>query len=81
MDKIAVGPEAAGSIELGAPTEHNLAQVAKAKGKDMNDLRVLLLDRPRNMQIIDEIRRAGARISLIRDGDVAGFEMERWVAS
>ena len=72
MDKIAVGPEAAGSIDLEAPVEHNLKQVAKAKRKDVNDLRVLILDRPRNEKYINDVRAAGARISLIRDGDVAG---------
>lgn len=71
MDKIAVGPEAAGTIDLNAPVAHNLAQVAKANGKEMNDLRVLILDRPRNERYIDEAREAGARISLFRDGDVA----------
>lgn len=72
MDKIAVGPEAAGSIDLEAPVAHNLKQVAKANGKDMNDLRVLMLDRPRNQPYIEQARQAGARISLFRDGDVAG---------
>lgn len=72
MDKIAVGPEAAGTIDLDAPVAHNLGQVAKANGKEMNDLRVLILDRPRNQRYIDEARQAGARISLFRDGDVAG---------
>jgi fructose-1,6-bisphosphatase II len=72
MDKIAVGPEAAGVIELEAPVDHNLRQVAKAKRKDVNDLRVLILDRPRNQGYIDGVRQAGARISLIGDGDVAG---------
>lgn len=72
MDKIAVGPEAAGQVELDAPVEHNLRRVAKAKDKDVNDLRVVILDRPRNQRYVDEVRAAGARISLIRDGDVAG---------
>lgn len=72
MDKIAVGPEAAGLIDLDAPVEHNLRQVAKAKGKDVNDLTVVLLDRPRNESHIQAARAAGARIRLIRDGDVAG---------
>jgi fructose-1,6-bisphosphatase II len=72
MDKIAVGPEAAGSIDLEAPASHNLARVAKANGKEMNDLRVLILDRPRNQPHIEAAREAGARISLFRDGDVAG---------
>jgi fructose-1,6-bisphosphatase II len=72
MDKIAVGPEAAGVVDLEAPIEHNLRQVAKAKRKDVNDLRVVILDRARNQQYIDGVRQAGARISLIGDGDVAG---------
>ncbi len=71
MDKIAVGPEAAGAIDLDAPLEHNLQQVAKANGKDMADLRCLILDRPRNQGYIDAARVAGARISVLRDGDVA----------
>lgn len=71
MDKIAVGPEAAGTIELEAPTKHNLEQVAKANGKEMADLRVLILDRARNQHYIDAAREAGARISIFRDGDVA----------
>lgn len=71
MDKIAVGPEAAGAIDLEAPVGHNLQQVAKANGKAMNDLRVLVLDRPRNQHYVDAARTAGARISLFRDGDVA----------
>lgn len=72
MDKIAVGPEAAGSIDLEAPVSENLRNIAKAKEKDVNDLRVLMLDRDRNQRYIDEVRAEGARISLIRDGDVAG---------
>ncbi len=72
MDKIAVGPEAAGSIDLEAPIEHNLNQVCKASGKKPEDLRVLVLDRPRNQRHIDAAREAGARISIFRDGDVAG---------
>lgn len=72
MDKIAVGPEAAGSVDLEAPVAENLAKVAKANGKEMNDLRVLILDRPRNQPYIDAAREVGARISLFRDGDVAG---------
>ncbi len=71
MDKIAVGPEAAGAIDLDAPVEHNLQQVAKANGKSIGELRALILDRPRNQHYIDAVRRAGARISLFRDGDVA----------
>lgn len=72
MDKIAVGPEAAGMIDLDAPVERNLRRVAKAKGDRVNDLTVIILDRPRNTGLIDEVRTAGARIRLIRDGDVSG---------
>lgn len=72
MDKIAVGPEAAGSIDLDAPVEHNLQQIAKANGKAIGDLRALILDRSRNQHYIEDVRQAGARISLLRDGDVAG---------
>lgn len=70
MDKIAVGPEAKGTVDLDAPVSHNLSQVAKARGKDVNDLTVIILDRPRNAVIIEAVRVAGARIRLIRDGDV-----------
>ncbi|GGA64128.1 class II fructose-bisphosphatase [Ornithinibacillus halotolerans] len=71
MRKIAVGPEAVGKIDINAPTIDNLKAVAKAKNKDVEDLVVILLDRPRHHQIIEEIREAGARIRLIQDGDVA----------
>lgn len=71
MDKLAVGPEAAGMIDLEAPVEHNLKVVAKANGKTIGDLRVLILDRPRNQHYVEAVRTAGARISLFRDGDVA----------
>lgn len=72
MDKIAVGPDAAGTIDLDAPISHNLAQVAKANGKELHELRVLVLDRPRNQPHIEAAREVGARISVFRDGDVAG---------
>ncbi len=72
MEKIAVGPEARGMIDLDAPIARNLTRVAKAKDSDINDLTVIILDRPRNQLYIDEVRRAGARIRLIQDGDVSG---------
>jgi fructose-1,6-bisphosphatase II len=72
MDKIAVGEEAAGSIDIDAPVAHNLEQVARAKGKDVDEVTVVLLDRPRNADYIRQIREAGARISLIGDGDISG---------
>jgi fructose-1,6-bisphosphatase II len=71
MDKIAVGEDAAGAIDLDAPTEHNLRAVARAKGKDVDDLTAIILDRPRNRAHIEAARRAGARIRLIRDGDIS----------
>jgi fructose-1,6-bisphosphatase II len=71
MDKIAVGPEAAGEIELDAPPSENLRRVAKARQKDVNDLTVVVLNRPRNEPYIEAVRAAGARIRMIRDGDVA----------
>jgi len=71
MDKIAVGPEAVGLVDLDAPVEHNLRQVAKANDKEMGDLRCLILDRPRNQHYVEAARAAGARISIFGDGDVA----------
>ncbi|MDX1448503.1 MAG: class II fructose-bisphosphatase [Acidimicrobiia bacterium] len=72
MEKIAVGPACRGVVELDAPVERNLAAIAKAKGEDVNDLTVIILDRPRNQPYIDAVRAAGGRIRLIRDGDVSG---------
>ena len=72
MDKIAVGPDAAGMVDLEAPVERNLTRVARALDKDVNDLTAIILDRPRNHAYIQAVREAGARIRLIRDGDVSG---------
>lgn len=72
MEKIAVGPEAAGAIDINAPVETNLARVAEAKGLDVSDLTVVILDRPRHDDLIRRVRDAGARMKLIVDGDVAG---------
>ncbi|SEQ91757.1 class II fructose-bisphosphatase [Piscibacillus halophilus] len=72
MQKIAVGPEAVGKIDLNASVTDNLKAVAKAKGKDVEDVVAVVLNRPRHQKIIDEIREAGARIKLIPEGDVAG---------
>lgn len=71
MEKIAVGPEAKGCIDITAPLSENLKAVAKAKGKDISDLTVVILDRERHRRYIQECREAGARIKLITDGDVA----------
>ncbi|MFD1735154.1 class II fructose-bisphosphatase [Bacillus salitolerans] len=72
MDKIAVGPEAVGKIDINASVLDNLKAVAAAKNKNIEDVVATILDRPRHEQIIREIREAGARIKLIQDGDVAG---------
>ena len=72
MDKIAVGPEAVGSIDINAPIIDNLKAVAKAKNKDIEDIVATVLNRKRHEEIIDQLREAGARIKLINDGDVAG---------
>jgi fructose-1,6-bisphosphatase II len=78
MNKIAVGPSAKGAIDLDASVTENLKAVAAAKQADIDDLTVVILDRPRNEHIIAEIRQAGARIRLITDGDVAGAIMTAW---
>jgi fructose-1,6-bisphosphatase II len=75
MEKIAVGPEAAGVIDLDLSPTENLKRIARAKHREINDLLVVILDRPRHEELIAEIRRAGARIKLITDGDVAGALM------
>jgi fructose-1,6-bisphosphatase II len=70
MDKIAVGPRAKGCINIDDPVSVNLERVAKAMHRNVNDLVVVALDRPRHRKIIEEVRAAGARIRLISDGDV-----------
>ncbi|MBR4958452.1 MAG: class II fructose-bisphosphatase [Phascolarctobacterium sp.] len=70
MDKIAVGPRAKGCIDIDAPVKENLERVAKALDREIADLNVVVLDRDRHADIIREVREAGARISLITDGDV-----------
>jgi fructose-1,6-bisphosphatase II len=72
MEKIAVGEEAAGTVDINAPVGHNLAQVAKAKKKDIEDVTAVILDRPRNDEYVRHVRAAGARIALIGDGDISG---------
>ncbi|GKV69137.1 fructose-1,6-bisphosphatase [Sporosarcina sp. NCCP-2716] len=71
MDKIAVGPESVGKIDINASVTDNLIAVAKAKNKQLNEVTATVLNRERHQKIIDEIREAGARIKLINDGDVA----------
>ncbi|MFC9292063.1 class II fructose-bisphosphatase [Streptomyces sp. NPDC057052] len=72
MDKLVTGPEAADFVDIDAPVSVNIRRVAKAKRATPEDVTVVILDRPRHEGIIDEIRRTGARIKLISDGDVAG---------
>jgi fructose-1,6-bisphosphatase II len=71
MDKIAVGPDAADAIDIEASPTENLERVAEAKNVDVNDLTVVVLERERHDALIAELREAGARVNLIRDGDVA----------
>jgi fructose-1,6-bisphosphatase II len=72
MEKIAVGPEARGMINLSAPVEWNIKQVARAKNIKPEEVTVCILDRDRNTEIVDQIRAVGSRIRFITDGDVAG---------
>jgi fructose-1,6-bisphosphatase II len=78
MDKIAVGPEGKGAIDIEVSPLVNLRSVARSKGKAIQDLTVMVLDRPRHEKLIAEVRKAGARIRLITDGDVAGALMTAW---
>ncbi len=75
MDKIVVGPEAFGRIHIDRPVAENLRAVGDALGKAMDDITVVVLDRPRHEHLVAEIRAAGSRIKLITDGDVAGAIM------
>src|SRR5579864_7224522 len=70
MEKIAVGPIAKGVIDINAPVATNLKRIAQARQAELDDLTVVILDRPRHSGIIKEIRQVGARIRLITDGDV-----------
>jgi fructose-1,6-bisphosphatase II len=72
MDKIATGPMAADAIDINAPIGDNIRTVARALGKRVEDVTVIVLDRPRHEKLIREIREVSARIRLIMDGDVAG---------
>ena len=72
MDKIVTGHEGHGVIDLHRPIGENIRALAKAKHKDVADMTVAVLDRPRHMELIDEIRAAGAGTRLMLDGDVAG---------
>ena len=75
MEKLAVGGDAADVVDFEAPIEENLRRIAKAKGSDVTELTVCILDRPRHEELVKQIRAAGARVKLITDGDVAGAIM------
>jgi len=81
IDKIAVGSEARGKIDINAPVADNLANVARAKGDRIRDLTVVILDRPRHEGLISEVRACGARIRLISACDIAAALMTAWESS
>src|SRR5436189_4176002 len=71
MDKIVVGPSSRGVIDIDAPVKDNLRNIARRLGRDIEDLKDIVLDRKRHKKIIDDVRAAGARIRLISDGDLS----------
>jgi fructose-1,6-bisphosphatase II len=81
MEKIAVGPECVGAIDITKTPTENLRAVAKAKNETVRDVTAVILDRPRHEELIAEVRAAGARIRLIPDGDVAGAISTAWADS
>lgn len=78
MEKIAVGPEGVGAIDISASPTANLRWLAKATGRNVRDLTAVILDRDRHADLIAEVRATGARIRLIPDGDVAGAISTAW---
>lgn len=78
MEKIAVGPDAAGAIDITATPTQNLRWIAKAKGESVRDLSVVILDRQRHEELIAEVRATGARVKLITDGDIFGAIATSW---
>jgi fructose-1,6-bisphosphatase II len=78
MEKIAVGPESVGSIDITATASQNLRWIAKSKREDVRDLTAIILDRPRHEDLIAEVRSTGCRIRLITDGDVYGSVATCW---
>src|ERR1051326_4208003 len=71
MEKLVVGPSCKGVVDLDAPVKENLKAIARALNRDITDLVVVVLDRPRHERLIGDIRKAGARIRLITDGDLS----------
>ena len=78
MEKIAVGPEAVGAIDITASATQNLRWIARAKNESVRDLTVMILDRDRHKELIEEVRSTGARIKLIKDGDIFGAIATAW---
>ena len=78
MEKIAVGPDCIGSIDITASPTQNLKWIAKAKGESVRDLTVMILERPRHEELIEEVRASGARIKLISDGDIFSAIATAW---
>jgi len=71
MEKLVVGPSSKGKVDINAPVEDNLKVIAKSLDREVHDLVVIVLDRPRHERLIADIRKAGARIRLIGDGDLS----------
>jgi fructose-1,6-bisphosphatase II len=78
MEKIAVGPECVGAVDIAVSPTENLRAVAKAKGESVRDVTAVILDRERHADLIAEVRAAGARVRLIQDGDVIGAVSTAW---
>lgn len=78
MEKLAVGPRAAGSVDLNRSATENIEAVAKATGKSVRDVCVVVLDRDRHSDLIEEVRASGARIKLLQHGDVGGAISTAW---
>lgn len=72
MDKLVVGPEGRDVIDITKGPEENIRRVARAKGKSVGDMTVVMLDRPRHNSLIERVRSVGARIKMIPDGDIGG---------
>jgi len=70
MEKLVVGPDARGKVDINAPVKYNLSILAMSLQRDIQDLTIVILDRPRHEELIREVREAGARIKLISDGDL-----------
>lgn len=81
MEKLAVGPEGTGIVDIRLPVDRNLAALAKAKGVPVTDLTAVVLDRDRHADLVAQIRATGARIKLIPDGDVAAAIATAWPES